>query len=181
MLELTLHQTEQNYLSAPSTTLTSVPGPELTDKGGTSDTPSRLASSVSETPTKQTMQVSPDQHVGREEPSPGYTYLSDDDPFFEAPGIHAKALPGPTGPVSARTRSARRAAGEHADAQICIDSASAAASAPSSSPNEHVSDCVPAFVAHAAFAATDLATDHAIPKNYKQARPAQTELTGLRP
>ena len=111
--DLTLFQTEQDYLEAPTTTVASAREPELTDKGGTSNTISRSVHPASAAPSEQEVKRprhTPEKRSNQTEPSPGYTYLSDDDPFFDEPGIHEEASVGPAGPVSARTRSARRAA-----------------------------------------------------------------------
>jgi hypothetical protein len=84
--------------------------------------------------------------------TPGYTYLKEDDPFFSTPGLHEQVPAGTPGPVSGRTRSARRR-----------DTTSLANTI------TYASDCAPAFVAQAATAATDLATNHRTPKHYGEA------------
>jgi hypothetical protein len=91
----------------------------------------------------------PPAHAG-----PGYAYLEDDHPFFDTPGIHERAAPGPPGPVSGRTRSAKRRTNNESSAQAAIT---------------YVSDCAPAFTAQVATAATDLATNHRTPKHFKEA------------
>jgi hypothetical protein len=96
-----------------------------------------------------------DQEVDPDKPAaPGWTYLQSEDPYFQDKGIHAKAPPGLEGPVSGRTRSARR---------------TSTPTEASANAGEYVSDCLPSFVALASLSASDLATDHVIPKSYKEA------------
>jgi hypothetical protein len=83
---------------------------------------------------------------------PGYAYLEDDHPFFDSAGIHEQAAPGVPGPVAGRTRSARSRTNNES-AHIAM----------------YVSDCAPAYIAQAATAATDFATNHRTPKHFKEA------------
>ena len=179
----TLHQTQQDYLAAPTTMITPASTLGLGDRGVTQNQNIRVENSNRPAPADHRLvahnhrvdpqlgDVTTPQHVDEDEdesetlkPGPGYVFLPDDDPFFNAPGIHAVAAEGPPGPITGRTRSARHAARQPATlahAELGV----------SSSPAKKmlISDCAPAFVAYAAFAACDLATDHVVPKNYKQA------------
>ena len=106
----TLHQTQQDYLAAPTTMITPASTLGLGDRGVTQNQNIQVENSNRPAPADHRLvahnhridpqlgDVTTPQHVDEDEdesetlkPGPGYVFLPDDDPFFNAPGIHAVA------------------------------------------------------------------------------------------